>query len=195
MAMLEYNEIKERKIIIYEGQPYEVIHSHVFRKQQRKPVNATKLKNLITGRVAEISFGSSEKAEEADITHREALYLYIAKGEVWFSDPKDKSKRFFVKEDIVGDKIKFIKSNSEVELIIFTDEKDNEQVIGIKIPIKVELLVKEAPPAIKGASVTGGNKVATLETGAHVNVPLFVEAGEKIRVNTETGEYVERVNE
>lgn len=195
MAMLEYNEIKERKIIVYEGQPYEVIHSHVFRKQQRKPVNATKLKNLITGRVAEISFGSSEKAEEADIVHRPALYLYSAKGDVWFSDIKDKSKRFSVKEEVIGDRIKFVKSNSEIELTIFTDDKDNEQVIGIKIPIKVELLVKEAPPAIKGASVTGGNKVATLETGAHVNVPIFVEAGEKIRVNTETGEYVERVNE
>lgn len=194
MAILEYNEIRERKIIVYEGQPYEVIHSHVFRKQQRKPVNATKLKNLITGRVAEISFGSSEKAEEADITHRGAIYLYGNKGEVWFSDTKDKSKRFSIKEDIVADKIKFVKSNSEVELTIFTDEDDNEQVIGIKIPIKVELEVKDTPPAIKGASVTGGNKVATLETGAHVNVPIFIEIGEKIRVNTETGEYVERAN-
>ena len=70
MSMLEYNEIKEHKIIVWDGMPHEVLSSHVFRKQQRKPVNATKLKNLITGRVAEISFGSSEKAEEADITTR-----------------------------------------------------------------------------------------------------------------------------
>lgn len=192
MALLEYNEIRERKIIVWEGQPYEVIHSHVFRKQQRKPVNATKLKNLITGRVAEISFGSSEKAEEADIMTRPAVYLYKAKNEIWFSDLKDKSKRFTIKEDVAGEKIKFIKANSEVELIIFTNDDDEEQVIGIKVPIKVELEVTDAPPAIKGASVTGGNKLATVETGAQVTVPLFIEIGEKIRINTDTGEYVER---
>lgn len=194
MALLEYNEIRERKIIVWEGQPYEVIHSHVFRKQQRKPVNATKLKNLITGRVAEISFGSSEKAEEADIMTRPAVYLYKAKGEVFLSDLKDKSKRFSIKEDIAGDKIKFIKANSEVELIIFTNDDDEEQVIGIKVPIKVELEVTEAPPAIKGASVTGGNKLATVETGAQITVPLFIEVGEMIRINTDTGEYTERAN-
>ncbi len=192
MAMLEYNEVRERKIILWDGEPYEVIHSHVFRKQQRKPVNATKIKNLITGRVAEISFGSSEKVEEADISTRPAIYLYKNKNEAWFCDVKDKSKRFTIKEDVVEDKLKFIKENSEIEQIIFTDSDDEERVIGIKVPIKVELEVKEAPPAIKGASVTGGTKVVVMETGATINAPLFVEAGDRIRINTETGEYVER---
>jgi len=192
--MLEYNEVRERKIILWEGQPYEVISSHVFRKQQRKPVNATKLKNLITGRVAEISFASSDKVEEADIMPRTVKYLYKNKGEAWFADPKDPSKRFSLKEEIVGDKLKFIKDNSEVDLIIFTNDDDEEQVIGIKTPIKVELKVTDAPPSIKGSTVTGGNKVATLETGATVNVPLFIEIGEVIRINTDTGEYVERAN-
>ncbi|MCC7436373.1 elongation factor P [Candidatus Nomurabacteria bacterium] len=194
MSMLEYNEIKQNKIIVWDGQPHEVLSSHVFRKQQRKPVNATKLKNLLTGRVAEISFGSSEKAEEADITTRAVKFLYKNKGEVWFCDAKDPSNRFTLKEDIVGDKIKFVKSNSEIETIIFTNDNDEEQIIGVKIPIKVELEVTDAPPAIKGASVTGGNKVATLETGATINVPLFINIGEKIRINTETGEYTERVS-
>jgi elongation factor P len=192
MAMLEYNEIRERKIILWDGEPYEVIASHVFRKQQRKPVNATKIKNLITGRVAEISFGSSEKVEEADITTRPATYLYTAKGEIWFCDVKDKSKRFTVKADVVGDKIKFVKSNTDIDLIIFTNEDEEETVVGVKLPIKVELKVTDAPPSIKGSTVTGGNKVATLETGATINVPLFIEIGEVIRINTETGEYVER---
>lgn len=192
--MLEYSEVKERKIILWEGQPFEVIHSHVFRKQQRKPVNATKLKNLITGRVAEVSFASSDKVEEADIITRPAKYLYIAKGEVWFCDPKDPSKRFALKEDVVGEKIKFIKTNTEVEQIIFVNDDEEELVIGIKVPVKVELKVTDAPPSIKGSTVTGGNKVATLETGATVNVPLFINIGEVIRVNTDTGEYVERAN-
>lgn len=194
MAMLEYSEIKERKIIVWEGQPYEVLSSHVFRKQQRKPVNATKLKNLFTGRVAEISFASSDKVEEADITTRSVVFLYKAKGEAWFAEVSDKSKRFSLKEEIVGDKIRFIKNDTEVELTIYTDEDDEEKIIGVKVPIKVELEVTDAPPSTKGNSVTGGTKVVTLETGATINVPLFISAGEKIRINTETGEYTERVN-
>jgi elongation factor P len=194
MAMLEYSEVKERKIILWEGQPYEVIHSHVFRKQQRKPVNATKLKNLITGRVAEVSFASSDKVEEADIITRAAKYLYKNKGEVWLSDPKDPSNRYTLKEDVIGDKLKFIKQNTEVELIVFVNDNDDEMVIGIKVPIKVDLEVTDAPPSIKGSTMTGGTKVVTVETGATVNVPLFVNTGEKIRINTDTGEYVERAN-
>lgn len=190
--MLEYNEVRERKIILWEGEPYEVLHSHVFRKQQRKPVNATKLKNLITGRVAEVSFASSDKVEEADISTRPAKFLYKNKGEIWFCDPKDPSKRFTLKEEIVGDRIKFVKGNTEIELIVFTDEEEEEHVIGVKLPIKVELKVTEAPPNVKGSTVTGGTKVVTLETGATINVPLFIETGESIRINTETGEYVER---
>ncbi len=192
MSMLEYNEIKEHKIIVWDGAPHEVMASHVFRKQQRKPVNATKLKNLLTGRIAEISFGGSEKAEEADISTKTVTYLYRAKDEVWFTDPQEKSKRFSLKEGIVGDKIKYIKENDEVELTVYTDDDDKETVIGMKIPVKVDLVVKDAPPSVKGSTVTGGNKVATLETGATVNVPLFIEIGEKIRINTDTGEYVER---
>ena len=192
MAMLEYNEIRERKIILWEGEPYEVITSHVFRKQQRKPVNATKIKNLITGRVAEISFGSSEKVHEADMISRPAIFLYKAKGEVWLCDAKDRSKRFSLKEDIVGDKLKYIKDNTEVELIIFVNDDDEEQTIGVKVPIKVELEITDAPPVIKGASANTGNKVVTLENGATINAPLFVAAGDRIRINTETGEYVER---
>ncbi len=194
MSLLEYNEIRERKIILWEGEPYEVISSHVFRKQQRKPVNATKLKNLITGRVAEISFASSDKIEEADISTRTVKFLYKNRGEAWFTEQNDPSKRFSMKEEIVGDQLKFVKENTLVDLIIFTNEDDEEKIIGLKIPIKVELKVVEAPPSVKGNSVTGGNKPVVLETGASINVPLFIEAGEIIRINTETGEYVERAN-
>lgn len=190
--MLDYSEVKERKIILWEGEPYEVLHSHVFRKQQRKPVNATKLKNLITGRVAEVSFASSDKIEEADIITRPVKYLYMNKGEVWLCDPKDPSKRFSLKEDIVGDKLRFIKQNTEIELVIFINDDEEETIISLKVPIKVELKVTDAPPTIKGSTMTGGTKVITVETGATVNAPLFINAGETIRINTETGEYVER---
>ncbi|HXK35235.1 MAG TPA: elongation factor P [Candidatus Paceibacterota bacterium] len=190
--MLAYNEIKEGKIIIYEDEPFEVLTSWVFRKQQRKPVNQTKLRNAITGRIAEVTFHDSDKVREADIGRREAKYLYSAKGEAWFADPKNLRGRFSLKTDLVGEKIKFMKENMMIDLMIFT-QNDEEQITGIKLPIKMEFEVTEAPPGIKGDTAQGGTKTAKIETGAMINVPLFVNTGDKIRVNTETGEYVERV--
>src|SRR5438477_5579572 len=100
MSLLEYNDITERKYIVLDGAPYEVISSHVFRKQQRKPVNATKLKNLITGKVAEHSFHQSEKIEEAEIESKDVKYLYNNRGEWWFTDIDDPSKRFKLDSEV-----------------------------------------------------------------------------------------------
>jgi elongation factor P len=187
MSILDYNEAVERKIILYEGQPYEVLHSHVFRKQMRKPVNATKLKNLITGKITEVSFHQSEKVEEADIDYKDAKFLYKNKGEFWFCDPTNPANRFNLSEEMVGNPGKFIKTNSIVETVVFDDK-----IIGIRIPIKVDLKVTEAPPAVKGDTSSGGQKQITLETGAVINAPLFIQDNEIITVNTETGEYVGR---
>ena len=187
MAILDYSEAVERKVILYEGQPYEVLHSHVFRKQMRKPVNATKLKNLITGKITEVSFHQSEKVEEADIEYKDAKFLYKSKGEFWFCDPKDPSNRFKLEEDMIGNPAKFMKTNSIVETVIF-----DEKVIGVHLPVKVDLKVTEAPPAVKGDTSSGGQKQITLETGAIINAPLFITDNEIITINTETGEYVGR---
>jgi elongation factor P len=192
--MLDYNEIRERKIIIFEGEPYEVISSHVFRKQQRKPVNATKLKNLMTGRVVEYSFHVSEKAEEADISKKPAKYIFQKKNEYCFTDPINPKDRFFLSEEILGDIMKWVKENSEVSIKIFTDKDGEEKIVGVEVPNKVSLEVTEAPPNIKGDTATGGNKVVTLETGANINAPMFINVGDKVIVNTETGQYVERDN-
>lgn len=188
MAMLEYNEAVERSYIVLDGDPYEVIESHVFRKQQRKPVNATKLKNMITGKMTERSFHQSEKVEEAEIDKREVKYLYNNRGEFWFCEINDPSKRFSVPEATVGNPGRFLKPNSTVSLLSFRD-----RMIGFKLPITVDLKVTEAPPAVRGDTVTGGSKVITLETGATIQAPLFVEAGDVVKINTETGEYRERL--
>lgn len=188
MALLEYNEITEKKFIVLDGQPYEVISAHVFRKQQRKPVNATKLKNLMTGKVMEYSFHQSEKVEEAEIDTKEVKYLYTNWGEIWFCEAGDPSKRFKVTAEQAGEQIKFLKANSVIEQLMF-----REQPMGFKYPIIVELKVTDAPPSIKGDTATGGQKVVTLETGATINAPLFVNEGDVIRINTETAEYKERV--
>ncbi len=188
MSLLEYSDITEKKYIVMDGQPYEVITSHVFRKQQRKPVNATKLKNLMTGKVTEYSFHVSDKVEEAEIDHREVKYLYNNRGEWWFSEVNDPSKRFKVTEDQVGPSARFVKANTIVTQLLFRDTP-----MGFKFPITVELKVTEAPPGIKGDTATGGQKNITLETGAVISAPLFVNEGDVIKINTETGEYRERI--
>ncbi len=187
--MLEYNEITQRKYIILDGIPFEVLSSHVFRKQQRKPVNQTKLKNLLSGKVTEKSFHQSEKAEEADITSVKMKYLYNAKGEYWFSEEKNPGNRRSLSQDLVLPQGRFLKENSVIEVTMFEDG-----VIGIRMPIKIELKVIEAHPAVKGNTAQGATKEVILETGANINVPLFINEGDIVRVNTETSEYAERVS-
>jgi len=186
--MLAYNEITSKKFIVLDGAPYEVLDAHIFRMQQRKPVNQAKLKNLITGKISEYTFHQSDKAEEADLQKKQAKYLYNNKGEWWFCEPDDPSKRFKISAEMIGDSGKFLKANSLIDLMVF-----NEQIIGVKLPIKVELKVTEAPPAVRGNTVQGGTKQVVLETGATIQTPLFVNEGDIVRVNTETGDYVERV--
>ncbi len=189
MAMLDYSEITERKYIVFNGEPWEIITSHVFRKQQRKPVNAVKMKNLITGKVTEQSFHVSEKVEEAEIDKIDAKYLYVNRGEFWFCDPTNPSDRYQISEQILGVRGKFLKPNTIIKVLKFGDI-----TIGIDMPIKVELKVTEAHPAVKGNTAQGGTKTVKLETGAEIQVPMFIKEGEIIRVNSETGEYTERAS-
>lgn len=188
MAILSYNEIVQRKVIVYNNEPYVVLSSHVFRMQQRKPVNQTKLRHLVSGKVVEISFHQNENATEADISKMDAVYLYTSRGESWFTEAGNPKNRFSFPEDTVSDKVKWLKQNAPVEVMLY-----NDNPAMIDIPIKMDLVVTEAPPGIKGDTATGGNKLVTLETGATVLTPLFINTGDLLRVNTETGEYVERV--
>lgn len=186
--MLEYSEIREHKYIIYENEPWEVISSHVFRKQQRKPVNATKLRNLVTGRITEISFHVSDKVEEADISKKEVKYLYTSKGEFWFCEAGDPSKRFKLEENLIGAGAKFLKPNIIVDVMLFDDK-----IIGLKVPIKMELKVIEAHNTTKGNTAQGATKAVKLETGVEIQVPMFIKEGDVVRVNTETGLYADRI--
>ena len=191
--MLDYNEIVPRKYIIHDDQPYEVLTSHVFRKQMRKPVNATKLRNLITGRVIETSFQATDKVDEADMRKSPVTFIYQAKGEYWFHHTGKPADRFVITTDTLGDSTKWIRENSNYDAIIFTNEDDEEQIIGLAIPIKMDLKVKEAAPAVKGNTSQGASKTVVLENGTEVNVPLFINEGDIVRINTESGDYVERV--
>lgn len=196
MALLEYSEIVTRKFIVYEGEPYEVIENNIFRMQQRKPQNKTKIKNLLNGRVVEATFHAADKVEEAEIDTKDAKYLFANKGEFWFCDIDNPAKRFKIPETVLGIQAKFLKPNTiyETKAFIEPDSEDSEGVIfGVRLDATVDLKVVEAPPGVKGDTARGGNKLVKVETGAMVTTPLFVNEGDTIRINTDTGEYRERV--
>lgn len=187
--MFSYTEIKPGVLIVLDGEPFEVVAtSGVVKKQRQKPHNTAKMKNLRSGATVEKTFTQADKIVEADITIREIQFIYANRGEVVFSDPKNPKDRFSLPEEILGNSLNYICEKDMVEAKTF-----EEDIIGLKIPIKVDLKVAEAPPNIKGNTASGGNKLVVLETGLAVTTPLFIEAGDIIRINTETGEYVERV--
>jgi len=188
MAVLSYNEISIKKVIIFNDEPYLVLSSHVFRKQKRKPVNNTKLKSLISGRVVESTFHMNETAEEAELENKSITFIYRKGDEYWFHATGKPAERFVLENDVVGDQGKFIKERSELDALVF-----NENIIGVKIPIKIELKVTETVDAVKGNTSGGALKEAKLETGATVMVPMFINQGDIIAINTESGDYSERI--
>lgn len=186
--MLNYNDIKPGVAVLVEGEPYVCTWNNIMKKQQRRPVNQTKLRHIIKGNSIEYSFQQSDKLEEAEIESRPAVFIFEKNGEWFFHDTKDKSKRFSVMEEQMGGSGKFLKGNTEVDTLWF-----DEKLFRVKLPVKVELKVTEAPPDVRGNTAQGGSKIVELETGATLDVPMFVKQGDIIRINTETGEYVERV--
>lgn len=192
---LDYNEIKERRIIVLYGEPHEVLSSHIARKQQGKPTNQVKLRNLTTGVTRQEVFRMTDTAEEADVTKRKSVFMYKKDNrqtgtvEYWFNSEKDRADRFQISGAVIEDKAKFLKEGTLVDAIFFGDDR----VIGVNLPVKMDLKVVEAPAAVKGDTARGGGtKAAIVETGASIQVPLFIAEGDIIRVNTETEEYVER---
>lgn len=188
MSVLSYNEILTKKVIVFNDEPCLVVDHHVFRKQQRKPVNITKLKGMISGRMIENTFHVSETAVEADLEKRNVTYIYESKGEYWFHNTGKPAERFTLSEDMIGTQIKFLKPKSEISALVF-----DEKIIGVTIPIKVELKVTEAMEAVKGNTSSSAQKEVTVETGAKVMVPMFINEGDIIAINTESGDYSERV--
>lgn len=186
--MITYTDLRPGLFVVIDGQPYEVTEADFLRMQQRKAVVQCKFKNLISGKVLSRNIHASDNFEEAEISREDVKYLYSHRDEYWFSELENPANRFKIDAEVLGEPMKFIKPNATVTAIKF-----NGKIINVRLPIKLELKVTEAPPSDKGDTATGGKKQVTLETGGKVMVPLFINEGDIIRVNTETGEYVERV--
>jgi len=186
--MLTHTDLKKGVQFIFEGQPWEVLEAQLLKMAQRRPVIQSKIRNLLDGRVNEKNFQQGDVFEEADLQKKDIKFLYQSKGQYWFCEINDPSKRFFFTEDQIGTQAKYLRPNETVTGIVF-----EERIITFKLPIKVELKVKESAPGVKGDRAQGGTKSAILESGAEIQVPLFIEEGDVIEVNTETGTYVKRV--
>ncbi len=186
--MLTYFDLRKGIKFILEGQPYEVLEFQQIYKAQDVVVARTKIRNLITGKVLEKTFHQADTFEEAELEKLEVKFLYCHRGKFGFSEVENPGKRFELEEKQIGQGGKFLKPNQ-----ILTGIKFGDKIINVVLPIKVQLRVIEAPPGLKGGRAEAGTKTVTLETGAKINVPLFVETGDIIEVNTETGNYVRRV--
>ena len=148
----------------------------------------TKLRNLRTGAVTDKTFRAGERMEQAMIERRPLQFLYRAGDEYTFMDT-DTFDQMTVPSDKVGDGAGYLKPDTEVAVIRFQNE-----LLGVEVPNTVDLTVTQTDPGLRGDTATGGSKPATLETGAVVNVPLFIDEGDVIRVDTRAGEYVQRVS-
>jgi elongation factor P len=188
VAKVEYNQILPKKTVIMDNDPFIVLSSSISKKDRQKASNAVKMKNLRTGGVVDKTFHQADVLQEADIEKRDVKYLYNNRGEYFFCPPSNPSERFSLSSEVVGDMGKYVTENTIVESLMF-----NDAVMSILTPIKVELKVTEASEAVKGNTSSGATKEATLETGLLIQVPQFINQGDTVSINTDSGLYSERV--
>lgn len=185
---LDISDVRLGLIINKDGQPYQVIWSNFMRTAQRKPVMQVKLKNIINGKVIEYSFKFGEKIEEADVSREKASFLYADSDGTHFMN-QETFEQIDFKKDTTAEQEKFLKEGMEVTVL-----KYNGNPMSIELPIKVDLKVVEAPPAITGNSGGSVTKPVKLETGLTVQTPMFIKESDVVRIDTRTAEYVERAN-
>ncbi len=186
--MLGMNDLRVGVVFKMNSEPYLILWSNFLRMAQRKPVRQAKIKNLITGKVLEISFKLDDRFEEADVQRVKATYLYHDDSTATFMN-SETYDQVSIDLDNIGDLINYLTESSEVTLLLFEGKP-----IGVDLPKKVALKVTETADVVRGDTAQGSvMKDATLETGGTIKVPMFIKTGDTIRINTDTGDYVERV--
>ncbi|MEM9337013.1 MAG: elongation factor P [Patescibacteria group bacterium] len=188
MAKVQYNDVLPKRTITIEGDPYLVLSSQISKKDRQKASNTVRVKNLRTGNVVEKTLHQSDVFEEAEMEKRDVKFLYSNRGEFWFCLPDNPRERFQLDEETVGNMAKFVKENSIIEAYYF-----NNELMSVLTPIKVELTVTEASEAVKGNTSSGATKEVVVETGLLLQAPQFINQGDIISINTETGQYSERI--
>jgi len=186
--MLSHNDLKKGTQFILEGDPYQVLDSSFTFKGRGSSTMQAKIKNLKNGNIVTRTFHQGDDFEEADLEKRDINFVYSDRGKYIFTEQGNPSKRFEFTKEQLGSQDEFLVPNTAVEGLVFQGE-----IINISLPIKMQFQVKDAPPGIKGDRSQGGTKTITLETGAVIQTPLFIETGDVVEVNTETREYARRI--
>lgn len=187
MGSVDTSQFRNGLKIELDGEPFTMIYFQHVKPGKGGAFVRTKVRNLKNGRVLERTFRSGERVEEADVSESKMQYLYQDGESLVFMDNQTFDQTPFTAEQ-VGDARKWLKENQEVEVLFWRGKP-----INIEIPSFIDFTITQCDPGVKGDTATGATKPATLETGAVVHVPLFVKEGERIRVDTRSGEYVERV--
>lgn len=186
--MADTSDFRNGMIIKYKDDLYKIVDFLHVKPGKGGAFVRTTLKNIFTGQQIENTFRAGEKVEEVRIIAKQMQYLYNENDLYYFMD-NDTYEQIPVSKGILGENLRFLKENQQVK-ILFNDEKP----IDSEMPIHVELEVTDTDPGIRGDTATGGSKPATVETGYTVQVPLFIDEGDILKIDTRTGEYVERVN-
>ncbi len=189
MATYSTNEFKSGLKILMDGDPYAIVENEFVKPGKGQAFNRVKVRNLKTGRVIERTFKSGDTVEAADVVEVEMQYLYSDGDQYYFMDPNS-FEQIGASEAAVGDALKWIKEQDVCTLTLW-----NNEPLTVEPPNFVNLKVTQTDPGVRGDTSGGGGKPATLETGAVVRVPLFIEEGELLKVDTRSGEYVSRVKE
>lgn len=187
--MLTINDLKAKLIVLIEGAPYQILEvAHLHMGRGGSSVQ-TKIRNLATGQVYGRNFKPADTFAEADVEKRELTFLYAHRGGYVFAAPERPSARYTLHAEELGGADQWLKPSTPVTALFLEGT-----LLSVTIPIKMDLAVTEAAPGLRGDTVSGATKTVTLETGAKVQTPLFIGEGDVVRINTETGEYVERVS-
>ena len=185
--MISTNDFKRGTKIEFKGEPYEVLEFQHVKMGRGGAFVRTKLKGLKTGKIIEETFSAGDKLPRAQLEEKEMQYLYN-QGDLYYFMDNETYEQLPVSEEQLGDSRLYLKENMNVYILYYKDEP-----IAVELPITVELEVVETEPGVKGDTASGGSKPAKLETGAMVKVPLHINEGDIIKVDTRTGEYIERV--
>jgi elongation factor P len=186
MASYSTNQFKNGLKIILDGDPCSITENILVKPGKGQAFNRVKMKNLKTGRTLERTFKATETVEAADIEERDVEFLY-SDGESWHFMEPDTFEQLAADSAAVGDAVKWMKAQEKCVMMLW-----NEVPLSITLPNFVELTVSQTDPGLKGDTAQGGTKPATLETGTEVKVPLFIEEGDVLKIDTRTGEYVSR---
>ena len=185
--MISAGDFKNGVTVEIDGNIYQILEFQHVKPGKGAAYVRTKLKNIISGGVVEKTFRPTEKFPKAHIDRKDMQYLY-RDGDLFNFMDVETYDQIALNEDVVGDSLKFVKENEVVKIC-----SHNGNVFSVEPPLFVELAITETEPGFKGDTAQGASKPATVETGATVYVPLFVEIGDKIKIDTRTGEYLSRV--